>query len=168
MDVFEAIGGRTSVRAYLPRAVEKEKIQAVLQAGVRAPSGKNGQPWRFVVLQKDKALLRQIANSATAEFILQADCLIFVFFDKERSYDRIKDNQAIGACVENMLLAAEAYELGACWIGALNGKSDEVKKLLNIESPQYDLAAVLTIGYPAFRKIRSARKSLSEVVLKEL
>ncbi len=165
--IIEKISNRTSVRSYLREPIEKEKIQAVLRAGIRAPSGKNGQPWRFVILQEDKNLFEKAAALATAEFISKADCLIFVFLDKEQSYDYIKDSQAIGACIQNMLLAAEATGLGACWIGELNGKKAEIGELLGI-GERYDLAAAITLGYPAAqRKLLSRRKPLSEVILKE-
>ncbi|MDH4267791.1 MAG: nitroreductase family protein, partial [Deltaproteobacteria bacterium] len=65
MDVPEAILKRRSIRKWKPAPVEKEKIEKVLEAGRRAPSWGNTQPWRFIVVQ-DKAKIEELANTAAA------------------------------------------------------------------------------------------------------
>jgi nitroreductase len=64
MDVFEAIQKRTTIRSWKPVPVEKEKIVKVLEAGRRAPSWGNTQPWRYVVVQ-DKAKIGELAKTAS-------------------------------------------------------------------------------------------------------
>ena len=61
MEVTEAILKRRSIRSWKPDPVEKEKIEKVLEAGRRAPSWGNTQPWRFIVVQ-DKAKIEELAN----------------------------------------------------------------------------------------------------------
>ncbi|MDH5695810.1 MAG: nitroreductase family protein [Dehalococcoidia bacterium] len=63
MDVSSAILKRASIRRWKPVPVEKEKIEKVLEAGRRAPSWGNTQPWRFIVVQ-DKAKIEEIAKAA--------------------------------------------------------------------------------------------------------
>ncbi|OGO43234.1 MAG: hypothetical protein A2137_05145 [Chloroflexi bacterium RBG_16_58_8] len=63
MDVSGAILKRTSIRRWKPVPVEKEKIEKVLEAGRRAPSWGNTQPWRFIVVQ-DKAKIEEIAKAS--------------------------------------------------------------------------------------------------------
>lgn len=149
MELFEAITARRSVRQYEKnKTVEKSKLEKILQAGCMAPSGKNGQPWRFVVLQENRALLEDIAEQTVyAPFVKTADCLIAVLLDKNASYHYAKDCQGIGACVQNMLLAATNLGLGACWIGEILNRDIRVKQLLGLTNA-YDLMAVLSIGYP--------------------
>jgi nitroreductase len=65
MDVSEAILKRRSIRRWKPAPVEKAKIRKVLEAGRRAPSWGNTQPWRFIVVQ-DKAKIEELANVAAA------------------------------------------------------------------------------------------------------
>ena len=86
MNALEQIHNRRSVRAYRQAEVSQEQLETILEAGIAAPSGKNGQPWRFVVVQKDKVLLKKLA-AETVYFasVSQADCLIFVFLDKPES-----------------------------------------------------------------------------------
>ena len=64
MDVSEAIQKRTTIRSWKPVPVEKEKIMKVLEAGRRAPSWGNTQPWRYVVVQ-DKATIGELAKTAS-------------------------------------------------------------------------------------------------------
>lgn len=157
---------RRSTRKFADRAVAREAIEKILLAGTRAPSGKNGQPWRFAVVQQDKALLHKVAAYTIYEdFVARADCLLCVFMDKTQSYHYIKDCQAIGACIENMLLTAEELHLGACWIGEILNADGAVKQLLGLDN-RYDLMAVVAIGYKREEaEKRSARKPLEEVVL---
>lgn len=167
MNALEQIHNRRSVRAYKQAEVSQEQLKTILEAGIAAPSGKNGQPWRFVVVQKDKVLLKKLA-AETVYFasVSQADCLIFVFLDKPESYHYLKDVQAIGACIENMLLAADALGLGACWNGEILRNSDRVKKILSIDK-RYDFMAMIVVGYPdvGHDMLRPKKKPLSEVML---
>jgi nitroreductase len=63
MDLFDAIQGRTSIRKFKHMPVPDEDIQKILDAGRRAPSASNTQPWRFVVI-KDRAILAKMADAA--------------------------------------------------------------------------------------------------------
>lgn len=156
---------RKSVRAYTGAAVEADKMRQILAAGSLAPSGKNGQPWRFGIVQKDKALLRQIsALTAYDEFVRTADALLFVFLYKPDSYHYIKDTQAVGACIENMLLQCTALGLGACWIGEILNRDLFVKRLLGLDHA-YDLMAMLSVGYPAQPAAPPRKKGLDELTL---
>lgn len=167
--MFDIMLKRRSERDYTAEPIEEKKIEKILRAGTFAPSGKNGQPWRFAVIQKDKELLRKIAACTVyGHFVQKADCLICVFLDKAESYNYIKDCQAIGACIENMLLEITELNLGACWIGEILNRDAEVKKLLGIDN-RYDLMAVLSIGNPApGKEQKTARRPLEDLMLMSL
>ena len=166
MDTFSTMQERKSTRSFMTAPVGKDKIEKILQAGMQAPSGKNGQPWRFAVVQDDKDLLRSVADCTVYKsFVSRADCLIAVFMDKAESYHYIKDCQAIGACIQNMLLAAEEQDLGACWIGEILNSDIAVKKLLGIDN-RYDLMAVIAVGQKNGKdEKRAPRKPLEDVLL---
>jgi len=165
--VLEAIYSRRSIREYTDEQVSFEQLLEIVKAGVWAPSGLNNQPWRFVVVQ-DSAV-RQKLSEAThySHIVLAAPALIAVFLDKNAMYDDVKDHQAAGACIQNMLLAVEALNLGAVWLGQILKQKDKVNRILDVKD-EYDLMAVLAIGHPAHHKQKSTRKDLDGFILKTL
>ncbi len=165
--MLNSIRMRTSVRLYKPQSIEQEKLAYILQSATLAPSGKNIQSWRFVVVQQDKSLLQSIGDLMQySKFAKTADCLICVFLDKKESYDYTKDCQAIGACIENMLLTATSLGIGSCWIGEILNRQTEVKELLQVDKDRYNLMAIVSLGYPLREKqVKTPRKPLSELML---
>ncbi len=165
MELKEVIEERKSVRSYADKTVEKEKIKKTLNAGMQAPSGKNGQPWKFIVVQKDKELLKKIsALTLYDSFVRTADCLIMVLLDKSQSYNCIKDCQAVGACIQNMLLTITDLGLGACWIGEILNRDLFVKKLLKLDN-NLDLMAVIAVGYPNDNAKQPSKKQLQDCLI---
>ena len=165
--VLEAIYTRRSIREFTDQDVETEHLHEIIKAGTWAPSGLNNQPWRFVTI-KDKELRRQLAGQTHYGHIIQAaPALIAVYLDPAAMYNEVKDHQAAGACIENMLLATEALNLGAVWLGQILQNKREVNALLDLPH-DYDLMAILAIGHPAHHDQKSQRKPLQDVILKEL
>lgn len=166
MNTLECIEHRKSVRNYLQKVIPDDVIEKIINMGCKAPSGKNGQPWRFYVVHKNKKLLQELARETDYyRSVYYADCIIFVFLDKLNSYHYIKDVQGIGACIENMLLAADELGVGACWNGDILRNAANVKQKLHIDL-RYDLMAAIVLGYPSVDHTYSTgRKSLNEVLL---
>lgn len=166
MEVMRAIESRRSERKYGNETVKRTAIEKMLSLGTLAPSGKNGQPWRFAVIHEDKELLHKVAECTVYKnFVQKADCLICVFMDKTESYHYVKDCQAIGACIQNMLLAATELNLGACWIGEILNRDTEVKRILGINN-RYDLMAVIAVGSKIGKESkRTPRKSAGDCML---
>ena len=73
---------------------------------------------------------------------------------------------AVGACIQNMLLAAHSLGLGACWQGEVLNKEKDVKNILGVPE-SLELMAVVTMGYPAGKEVKSKRKKLEEVAHRE-
>lgn len=165
--MLKSIQTRTSVRLYKKQSIEQEKLDAILQSSILAPSAKNIQPWRFVVVQQDKVLINGISSLVKhSTFMKTADCLICVFLDRDSAFDRTKDCQSIGACIENMLLTATSLGIGSCWIGEILDRQTEVKELLQVDNDRYDLMAIISFGYPLRTSAtRAPRKPLSECVI---
>ncbi len=165
--MLHTIETRTSVRLYKKQPIEQEKLDTILQSAILAPSAKNFQPWRFVVIQKNKEIIYGIADlMQRSTFVKTADCLICVFLDKDSGFDQVKDCQTMGACIENMLLTATSLGIGSCWIGEILDKQAEVKELLQVDQARYDLQAIISLGYPLRENgTKVSRKPLSEVVL---
>lgn len=167
MDVLECIYNRRSVRDFTQISVEKEKIREILQAGAWAPSGLNNQPWRFVVVSSSekRAELARLTNYS--RIVKQAPVAIAVFTDHSVMYNDLKDHQAIGACLQNMLLAAHALGLGAVWLGEILKNAVAVRESLEL-AENLELMAVLAVGYPARCDQTSSRTELTELLLKEI
>lgn len=167
MELFEAIRSRRSVRTYTDVEVSREQVAGILEAGSWAPSGLNNQPWRFVVV-RDRRLLGELAKMTRYGHILAgAPVAIAVFCDRTAMYNEVKDHQAMGACLQNMLLAAHALGLGAVWLGEILKNEEAVLRLLDLPC-DLALMAVVTVGHPAGRKETSTRKPVAELLLKEL
>lgn len=161
--MLELIRERRSVRRFTSRDVPEEIVEKIVEAGRWAPSGKNNQPWKFAII-RDKEIKELIARQTIySRSIREAPVLILVFLDNSLSYDRTKDVQAIGACIQNMLLAIHSLGLGGVWLGEILKNKEKVREI--VEAPSsYELMAVIAFGYPAEALGEGERKSLSELV----
>lgn len=167
MDLLKGIYTRRSVRQYTKKPVERERLLEIIKAGTWAPSGLNNQPWRFVIVQSAE-VRQKLADLTTYHVAIErAPACIVVFVDRNAMYNEVKDHQAMGACIMNMLLAAHALGLGAVWLGEILKNSDAVRSLLELPE-EMELMAVIAIGYPAKQRRNSHRKKVAEVLLKEL
>jgi nitroreductase len=137
-----------------------------IEAASWAPSGLNNQPWRFAVIW-DKPLQEALAALTKYSNILKsASVLIAVFLDKEASYDYTKDCQAVGACLQNLLLSLHSMDLGAVWIGEILKNKEDVRKTLKLPE-RLELMAIVAVGHPAHRNPKSHRRPIRELVLLE-
>ncbi|MGQ9477861.1 MAG: nitroreductase family protein [Candidatus Bipolaricaulia bacterium] len=162
-DFFEVVKGRRSVREFTNEPVSEQELEKILEAGRWAPSGKNTQPWTFVLVKSKKKREALAALSRQKELIESVPVCLAVLLDRERGYDRDKDMQGIGACVENMFLAAHALGLGACWVGGISGSKEEAAKVLGLGENE-ELVLLLLIGHPAPGERSSSRRPLNEIV----
>ncbi|HIC86243.1 MAG TPA: nitroreductase family protein [Desulfobacterales bacterium] len=164
METLEAIKTRRSIRKFAPDWIEDETIDNIVEMATWAPSGLNNQPWRFVIV-RDKGVKDKLAQQTKYSRIIEnAPVCIAVFLDNAESYDRVKDIQAIGACLQNMLLAIHAMGLGAVWLGEILKNRKEVEKLLGVPG-SCELMAVVALGKPAQKKGKGKRKPIDQVVL---
>jgi nitroreductase len=167
MDIFEGIHTRRSIRQFTEKPVARDQLIEIIKAGTWAPSGRNNQPWRFVVVTGAE-VKKNLAKHTKYNFIIEgAQACIAVFADRSAMYSDVKDHQAMGACIQNMLLAAHALGLGAVWLGEILKKADGVRSLLGLPQ-EMELMAVVALGQPAPGEHTSQRKDVSEVLLKEL
>jgi nitroreductase len=167
MNLLEGIYTRRSVRHFTDQPVDREQLLEVIKAGTWAPSGLNNQPWRFVIVRSED-VRRELAKNTRYNFVIErAPACIAVFVDKSVMYSDVKDHQSMGACIQNMLLAAHALGLGAVWLGEILKNASAVRSLFGLPE-NLELMAVVAIGHPAAGQHSSRRKDLAEVLLKEL
>lgn len=163
MDLMQAIRARRSIRSFLDRPVEEEKLLAVLEAGRLAPSARNMQDWKFIVV-KDAATRRRLAVAARDQkFVGQAPVVIAACGTSDLVMTCGQPAYAIDVAiaVDHMTLAAAARGLGTCWIGAFY--EDKVKEILGVP-PEIRVVALLPLGYPAEETEPRPRKNLDDIV----
>lgn len=164
--ITQAIYERRSIRHFLDATVERKLILEAIKAASWAPSGLNNQPWRFALVW-DQQLKEKLAGLTRYSAVLRgAAVLILVYLDQESSYDRVKDCQAIGAAIQNMLLTLHAQQLGAVWIGEILKNKERVSQLLELPE-RLELMAVVAVGHPAHRNQTSHRRPLEELIVAE-
>ena len=167
MDIFQCIYTRRSIRKYTQLPVEFDKLARIIDAGVQAPSAGNIQNWRFILVL-EKSLIKQVyEHCLRQEVVYNAQAIIIICGDVakgERMYGlrgkRLYTTQNCACAVENMLLAAHALDLGACWIGAFD--ESKIASLFNIPDdirPQ----SIISIGHPDEHP-ESHRKELTSFV----
>jgi nitroreductase len=164
MNVMEAIEARRSIRAYLDKPVEEQKLMRVLEAARLAPSAKNIQEWKFVVV-RDKATRILLADAAKGQTFVGQAPLIIAACGTVTDYVMTCGQAAypvdLSIAVEHMVLQAVEEGLGTCWIGAFY--EDQVKKILGIPDSAR-VVALLPLGYPASQPAARPRKPLAEIV----
>jgi len=165
--VLEAIHKRRSIREFSSAEISTEKLHEIVRAGIWAPSGLNNQPWRFVIIQNPDIKEELAQQTHYGHIVRGANALIAIYLSKDDMYDAVKDHQSAGACIQNILLAAEALELGAVWLGQILKNKAEVNRILGL-ADNFDLMAVVALGYPLHRNQKSRRKEMSELLLKQL
>ena len=144
--VLENIAERKSVRKYLNKSVEEDKIDAMVKAGMAAPSGMDRRPWEFVVVTDREALDSMAAKLPYAKMLTNAPLAIVVCGDTTRSSYWYLD---CSAATQNVLLAAEALGLGAVWTAAYpyEDRIDVVRQNTGLPENIVPLC-VIPIGYP--------------------
>jgi nitroreductase len=169
MKVMEAIARRQSVRSFSSSPVEEEKLFRILEAGRLAPSARNMQDWKFVVV-KDPGLRRNLAEAArNQEFVGQAPVVIAACgtSDYVMTCGQLTYPIDVAIAVDHITLAAVEEGLGTCWIGAFY--EDKVKEILGIPET-VRVVALLPLGYPAepaktAKAMPKPRKLLEEIVV---
>jgi nitroreductase len=164
MEIVEAIRSRRSIRNYQDRTVEQEKLIRVLEAGRRAPSARNLQDWKFIVV-KDKEKRQKLSEAAKGQaFVAQAPVVIAAC-GTQTEYIMTCGQYCypidVAIAIDHMSLMATAEGLGTCWIGAFY--EDKVKDILGIPE-KIRVAVMLTLGYPAESPVARPRKKLEEIV----
>ncbi|MDR1537815.1 MAG: nitroreductase family protein [Clostridiales bacterium] len=147
MTVSEAIASRRSIRRFKPGAVvEKDKIQALLEAAMQAPSACNTRPWEFIVITS-RDILEKIRKAHAFTNMLATASLAIVVCAIPEEQEGISLGffpQDCAAATENILIKAVDLGLGACWCGVYPKEPliAEVRDILSIKSIPFNVIAV--------------------------
>jgi len=167
---------RRSVRRFADRPVEREKIEACLEAARRAPSADNLQPWRFIVFDdpEKKAKLADTVFTgvyAASKRFAAAPVVVCLVTKENLLVNKVAGAvqgtqwQLVDAGIggEHFVLAAAEQGLGTCWIGWYDGRA--LLKHLGLRGKGYKAVALIAVGYPADDVSTSERprKDLGEI-----
>ena len=183
MNVAEAIYGRRSIRKFKDTPIPEELVRKILSAAIEAPSGKNKQPWEFIVVDhrsRDEMIgimERNIeaaksdggdtgSSEHTAKCMAQAPITVFIFNPYAVNQGRehassVVDVQSIGAAIQNMLLTAMEHSLGSLWICDV---FYAYKDLCEWLGETHEMIAAVSFGYPDQAPDRRPRRSFDESV----
>jgi nitroreductase len=174
MEALEAILTRRSTRRYKKEIPDKELINKVIEAGRYAPSGSNSQTTHFIVFT-DEAALAEMAELVSAEFakmeikedtyislknsinaarkggyVFHYGAPVYIVTANKKDYGNAMADSA--CALENMMIAANALDLGSCWINQLHwlDENEEIRKFMYRYGLNEDetITGGLIIGYP--------------------
>ena len=165
MDFYQVIQSRKSIRAYKTDLISDDILERILEAGRIAPSAKNIQPWKFIVIKNPEIKKALVTACRNQEFIAQAPIVICAVALEKIAWGNMGGYWSsypvdITIALDHMILAATNEGLGTCWIGAYN--EVEVKRILKIPE-DVKVIALTPIGYPIQNPDAKPRKSLSEI-----
>jgi nitroreductase len=166
LDFYDAVRARLSVRAYQPDPIPDDVLARILEAGRLAPSAKNYQPWKFIVV-KDPAVRTALVTACRGQaFVGAAPVVICACAVVEQAWKGMGGYWSAEAvdvtiALEHMMLAAAAEGLGTCWIGAFI--EADVKQVLAIPEGVKPIA-LTPLGFPARPVSPRPRKPLSDII----
>jgi len=168
-EILEVLRARRSVRSFRDEPIDRQVLLRVLEAGRIAPSAKNMQEWRFVVVQDRATRERLVRACADQTFVAEAAAAIaccgtvtdYTMRCGQRTYPI-----DVAIAIDHMVIQATAEGLGTCWIGAFY--EDQVREILGIP-PGVRIVQMLVIGRPrepiaASPSAAKRRKKLEEIV----
>lgn len=169
---INVVAERFSCRKFLPQIPEDEEVLKIFEAVRLAPSACNKQPWRFVIVSRDKdpELHSAVAASYGREWAAEAPLLIVACGNHNESWHRQEDGKDaldidVAIAVEHLCLAAASLGLATCWV--CNFHPELLRKALNC-SDEIEPVAIIPLGYPDPESVPAVRKrkNLDEIVIR--
>ena len=165
MEFNDVINARYSMRGYLDKEVEKEKLDYVLNAATIAPTGKNAQPFKVYVVDTKK-YKDELSEIYSAHWFVEAPYVLCVVALTDKAWVRPWDGKNISdidatIVMDHMILAATDVGLGTCYIAAF--KADKAREFLKLEDNEEPLLFT-PLGYGNAEPRETPRKELDEFV----
>lgn len=151
--MLEAIKQRQSIRKYQNTPVETEKINSLLEAAMNAPTARNTQEWKFVVITNREALNDMCNLSPYTTMMKEAPCAILVLADLEKAINKEYGLINCAAAIENLIIEAMHQKLGTCWCGIapVEERIEKFKKYFKLADNEYPVG-VVAVGYSNEKK----------------
>ena len=163
MTLIDTIRKRYSCRAYQQKPLEQEKLDQLFEAARLAPSAKNTQDWRFVVVT-DYQIKQQLAQTTNRPDVFGKAGAIIAACSNSDYVMRCGQPIApidIAIALEHIALQATELGLGTCWIGSF--ETEKVRTILSIPD-DIQIIELMTVGYPADTPGQSKREPVEKIV----
>lgn len=166
MSVFDVMKSRRSIRKYQSKPIPDDLLTKVLEAARVAPSGKNFQPWKFIIVKDQKKRKKLAVASRNQSFVAQAPVVIVACGFPDRCYQHQGNYMKswpidVSIALDHLMLRAWEEGLGTCWIGAF--REEEVKEILSIPDG-VKVLALTPLGFPHEIPRDRGRKKLGEII----
>ena len=174
--MLKQIENRRSIRKYVNKKVEKEKLDQLLESARLAPSGSNTQPWTFIIIESEDTKEKLSIDDHHQTWMMTAPLFIVcvadircripigtkVRLDENSSEPELKQIiRDTAIAMEHILLEAEHLGLAACWTAWF--EQDAVRPILNIPDDKY-VCGIITLGYGDETPKQRPRKAMEEIV----
>ena len=173
MELMEGLLTRRSVRQYdTSKKISKETIREIIKAAQYSPTAHNKQPWEFLVIDDREFLTNLRHIQRWTSFAKDADCVIIVCGDVEKSFSRNKEDEKwsfidvdCAIATQSLMLAAWSKGIGTCYCGAapMQRVVDSLKEHLNLPENIRPFA-IVTMGYPLDQPLLSARQTAPDAI----
>jgi nitroreductase len=151
MEFYDVIYTRRSIRKYSDNEIPKEVLHKVIIAAGKAPSGRNRQNWKYILIDDNEIRSELVKYCLDIRFIIECPVTVVLCSQIIPDHNRGGFMGEYGSLMDGAItfdhftLAARAEGLGTCWIGRFN--NDKIKKLLNIPD-NWNVVALSPLGYP--------------------
>ncbi|OPJ63949.1 nitroreductase family protein [Clostridium oryzae] len=174
--MIKEIETRRSVRKYLNKPIEDEKITEIIESARLAPSGNNSQPWSFIIVKSEEMRQKVVKVSHDQKWMLDAPVLIVcvadircrITDDRDVHIDENSPEEEVkliirdtAIAIEHILLQAKNLGLGTCWVGWFI--QNEIRQVLDIPDDKY-VVGVIPVGYANEAPNARPRRGLDEIV----
>lgn len=153
MDAIEAILSRRSMRKYTDQPIEDAALEILLKAAMAAPSAGNQQPWHYIIVKNRDSLEQVTMIHPHAQMLTKAALGIVICADTQ--LEKFKDYYPLdcSAATQNMLLAAHALGIGACWLGIYPNteRMQGIRQLFSLPDHVVPVS-MISMGYPSHPK----------------
>ncbi len=164
-EALDVIFKRASIRKFSDEEVSEEDIKIILEAAFSAPSARNMRPYHFIVI-KDSKFKEEISKLSVGKGLLKEAKVVFAIIGDlsiNPAYEFVMNDTS--ACIENMLLAVTALDLGACWCGQRRDETDALtRKILNLNEDMF-VSGFIGVGHKGQEKVQVSRYDETKVHL---
>lgn len=150
MELYEGLISRRSIRNYTGGKISDDSIEAIIKAGMYAPSARNCRPWHFIVIDDREILKKIMSVHPYSSMLSQASHAIVVCGDKKAENGPGYYRLDCSAATQNILLAAHSMNLGAVWLGVepREERINAISNILGLPSSVIPLS-IVSIGIPS-------------------
>ncbi|MCP4219235.1 MAG: hypothetical protein GY765_31665 [bacterium] len=161
--VMQALANRRSIRFWLPRPVKRPDVEKIIAAGLDGPLSCNRQAIRVGAVENELQHMQQ-GSAANKSMLAKALLILYIAVDRRMYYEKHAPALDASSFSANALLAAEAMDLGGCWLYQCEAAKQRTLRIRFGLSRYHYFYSALLIGYPAETAHKPPRKTVESVM----